>query len=107
LRYDKRIFFAGQITGVEGYMESAAIGLLAGISALLHQHDKPFTPPDPTTCMGALYRYISTPRKNFQPMNMNFGLLEGYDKRRKEFIAERSLSEIEEWQNQIQKDLIE
>jgi methylenetetrahydrofolate--tRNA-(uracil-5-)-methyltransferase len=102
LKQEKRIFFAGQITGVEGYMESTAMGLLAGISALFYQHDKPFTPPDPNTCIGALYRYISTPRKNFQPMNVNFGLLEGYDKRKKEIIAERSLSAIEEWQSRIQ-----
>jgi methylenetetrahydrofolate--tRNA-(uracil-5-)-methyltransferase len=105
LRKDRRIFFAGQITGVEGYMESTAMGLLAGISALYYQQDRLFTAPDPTTCTGALYRYISTPRKNFQPMNINFGLLEGYDKRKKEFLVERSLSAIKSWQSEIEKDL--
>jgi methylenetetrahydrofolate--tRNA-(uracil-5-)-methyltransferase len=97
LKKDSRIFFAGQITGVEGYVESAAMGLLAGIAALDCAAGKQFTPPDAGTCIGALYRYISTPRKNFQPMNVNFGLLEGYNKRQKDAVIARALTSIEDW----------
>jgi methylenetetrahydrofolate--tRNA-(uracil-5-)-methyltransferase len=105
LKADGRIFFAGQITGVEGYMESTAMGLLAGIAALCHQRGKPFVPPGPTTCIGALYRYISTTRKDFQPMNVNFGLLEGYDKRKKEEVAARALETVAAWGQRMRTDL--
>jgi methylenetetrahydrofolate--tRNA-(uracil-5-)-methyltransferase len=105
LRTDDRVFFAGQITGVEGYIESTAMGLLAGISALYYRAGRLFTPPDPCTCIGALYRYISTPRKDFQPMNVNFGLLEGYDKRKKEEVAARALETIETWKEKVRTDL--
>ncbi len=105
LRTDERIFFAGQITGVEGYMESTAMGLLAGIAALYCERGKEFTAPEPTTCIGALYRYIGTERKDFQPMNVNFGLLEGYHKRKKEMVAERALSAVRQWQERVAEDL--
>jgi methylenetetrahydrofolate--tRNA-(uracil-5-)-methyltransferase len=105
LKTDKRVFFAGQITGVEGYMESTAMGLLAGIAALYFQRGLQFTPPDATTCIGALYRYISTERKDFQPMNVNFGLVEGYDKRRKEQVAARALETVQGWGIKVTRDL--
>src|SRR5581483_1365513 len=70
------LFFAGQMTGVEGYIESAATGLLAGINAArLLAGAPPVTPPT-TTALGALLDYITDPeRKRFQPMNVNFGLI--------------------------------
>jgi methylenetetrahydrofolate--tRNA-(uracil-5-)-methyltransferase len=70
------LFFAGQMTGVEGYTESAATGIIAGINAArLVRGEKPFTLP-PETMIGALCEYISHgPADNFQPMNANFGLL--------------------------------
>jgi len=105
LKTDGRIFFAGQITGVEGYMESTAMGLLAGIAALCSERGIPFRPPEPSTCIGALYRYISTKRKDFQPMNINFGLVEGYDKREKERVAERALAGIAGWRDKVRADL--
>jgi methylenetetrahydrofolate--tRNA-(uracil-5-)-methyltransferase len=105
LRFDKRVFFAGQITGVEGYMESTAMGLLAGIAALCFQKGIDFTPPEPTTCVGALYRYISTERKDFQPMNVNFGLLEGYDKRQKERVVRQALQTVQAWREKMERDL--
>ncbi len=68
--------FAGQVTGVEGYVESAAIGLLAGRFAAAEALGQPFVPPPPTTAFGALLAHITGggDAKTFQPMNCNFGL---------------------------------
>ena len=76
LRKNNRIFFAGQITGVEGYMESAGSGILAGINAVRSARgEEPFV-PDECTMLGALCSYISDESvKNFQPMGANFGVL--------------------------------
>jgi len=76
-RDDDALFFAGQLTGVEGYTESIATGLLAGINLARRLEGRPPTLPPPTTMLGALYRYLreAEPR-HFQPMNANFGLLE-------------------------------
>jgi len=104
LRDDPRVLFAGQLTGVEGYTESTATGLLAGVNlSRLLAGEEPVLPP-PTTMLGALYRYLheADPR-HFQPMNANFGLLDELevpvrDKRRKrELMAERALRALEEW----------
>lgn len=76
LRSDPKIFFAGQITGVEGYMESAASGILAGLNAARRLLGKPTVTLPETTMMGALARYISDESvKHFQPMGANFGVL--------------------------------
>ncbi|MDT8273265.1 MAG: methylenetetrahydrofolate--tRNA-(uracil(54)-C(5))-methyltransferase (FADH(2)-oxidizing) TrmFO [Desulfomonilia bacterium] len=76
LRAFPKTFLAGQLTGVEGYMESAATGILAGLSLfkrLLGQH---FTPPEKSTALGALVSYITrATRGTFQPMNINFGIM--------------------------------
>jgi methylenetetrahydrofolate--tRNA-(uracil-5-)-methyltransferase len=104
LRDDPRVLFAGQLTGVEGYTESSATGLLAGINlARLTSGEEPVIPP-PTTMLGALYRYLreADPR-HFQPMNANFGLLDELpepvrDKRKKrEMMAERALADLAAW----------
>ena len=101
LRSKPRIFFAGQITGVEGYVESAASGLMAGINAArLAKTLEPLTFPQ-TTCHGALANYITTAvTKNFQPMNVTFGLLPPLEGRtskkfRKERLATRALDDLE------------
>jgi methylenetetrahydrofolate--tRNA-(uracil-5-)-methyltransferase len=85
LRFDPRLRFAGQITGCEGYVESAAIGLLAGRFAAAEKADEQLSPPPPTTAHGALLAHITgghlpaeeqtaqAPR-SYQPMNVNFGL---------------------------------
>lgn len=99
LKADRRILFAGQITGVEGYMESTAMGLAAGISAFMSATGREFHPPPPSTCIGALIRYLTTENRNFQPMNMNFGLIEGYSKKNKEAAVETALQEMEKWKN--------
>ncbi len=101
-RDDPTLLFAGQLTGVEGYTESAATGLLAGINlARLLVGDDPLVPP-PTTMLGALYRYVhEADPAHFQPMNANFGLLEPLDppvkdkmKKREQLVA-RALAEID------------
>jgi methylenetetrahydrofolate--tRNA-(uracil-5-)-methyltransferase len=106
LRDRPTTLFAGQITGVEGYTESSATGLLAGINlARLLAGEEPVVPPT-TTMLGALYRYLreADPR-HFQPMNANFGLVDDLpgrvkDKRRKrELIAERALADLESWRD--------
>jgi methylenetetrahydrofolate--tRNA-(uracil-5-)-methyltransferase len=78
LKTNPQIFFAGQITGVEGYMESTATGLLAGLNAAAIIDGKTLQPPPPATAIGALINYITSPASaiNFQPMNINFGILE-------------------------------
>ena len=103
LREEGRLFFAGQITGVEGYMESTAMGLLAGMNAVaLSQGKNPVTPP-PTTAMGALIHYITHAETiPFQPMNINFGLflpLPGKvrARERKSLLARRALEDLEKW----------
>ena len=104
LRDDPFTLFAGQLTGVEGYTESSATGLLAGINlARMLAGDEPIIPP-PTTMLGALYRYLNeADPRHFQPMNANFGLLDDLeapirDKRRKrEALAERALRALDEW----------
>ncbi len=104
LRDDARVLFAGQLTGVEGYTESTATGLLAGInmSRMLHGAD-PIVPPA-LSMLGALYRYMreAEPR-HFQPMNANFGLLDELDtpvrdkQIKRERYAERALQAISEF----------
>ncbi len=71
----KNIFFAGQITGVEGYVESISSGLVAGINAVNMLKKKEKTTFSNYTMIGALANYISTPNEKFQPMNANFGIL--------------------------------
>ena len=100
LKSSPQIFFAGQITGVEGYVESAASGLMAGVNAArLANNLEPIIFP-PTTCHGALAHYITTAvAENFQPMNITFGLLAPLETRikknlRKEKFAERALEVI-------------
>ena len=106
LKSSPKIFFAGQITGVEGYVESAASGLMAGINAArLAKNLQPLIFPK-TTCHGALANYITTAvTKNFQPMNITFGLLpplEGRVKKnlRKEKLAARALDDINSFCNE-------
>jgi len=103
-RDDAAVLFAGQITGVEGYTESSATGLLAGINlARILSGDSPVIPP-PTTMLGALYRYLSdADPKHFQPMNANFGLLDELPQRvrdkkqKREQFAERALRDMQSW----------
>ena len=107
-RDDQRLLFAGQLTGVEGYAESAASGILAGVNlARLLAGEAPVVPP-PTTMLGALYRYVHTADPgHFQPMNANFGLLEPLERpvrdkeRKKQLLAERALAEMDRFAQAI------
>ena len=97
------LFFAGQMTGVEGYIESAATGMLAGINAArLLAGDDPVVPPI-TTALGSLLAYITdSERKQFQPMNVNFGLIPPLAKRlrgkaKKEMMSRRALADLTAW----------
>jgi methylenetetrahydrofolate--tRNA-(uracil-5-)-methyltransferase len=104
VREEPTVLFAGQITGVEGYTESTATGLLAGINlARIMLGEDPVIPP-PTTMIGALYRYMTeADPKHFQPMNANFGLLDDLPerikdkKRKRELFAERALGDMHTW----------
>ncbi len=119
-----RLRFAGQITGCEGYIESAAIGLLTGLFAAGERHGRPVAPPPPTTAYGALLGHItgghlvdetaSKSARSFQPMNVNFGLfppmdppthddagvkIKGKDKTfwRKRMMSRRALQDLGGW----------
>lgn len=99
------ILFAGQVTGVEGYVESAAMGLLAGIFIAAEIAGEKIKRPSPATAIGALLNHITLgheARNSFQPMNVNFGLFEPLAEKtkkadRKEAYSERALGEIREW----------
>lgn len=102
VKNNRRLFFAGQITGVEGYVESAASGLLAAIHLADELLGMPARVFDNQTVCGALETHISTPTKDFQPMNANFGILEPMPlrirdkKERYHALAERALKRMEE-----------
>ena len=102
LRTNPRFFFAGQMTGVEGYVESAASGLMAGIQAVCAQKGLPAVEFPDITAMGALAHYISNPAvTDFQPMNVNYGIMPPLEKRvrkrrfRNEMLANRALEAFE------------
>ena len=93
------LFFAGQMTGVEGYVESAMSGLLAGIHVLNRLRHGATAVPEDTSVCGALSRYIASPNKDFQPMNANYGILRDIGrirdkKEKRRMYAERALKEI-------------
>lgn len=103
LKHCHRLFFAGQMTGVEGYMESAAMGLIAGVNAYRYASGMPTIVPPPTTAVGGLINYIThSLTVPFQPINVNFGLfppLKGKVKglQKRHFLAKRALKEMGRW----------
>ncbi len=117
LKADPRLRFAGQVTGVEGYVESAAVGLLAGRFAAAERRGRTLTPPPPTTGLGALIAHITGGHLDgghFQPMNVNYGLLPpmetpkaGADgtkipmkergRAKKKLMSERALADLDDW----------
>jgi methylenetetrahydrofolate--tRNA-(uracil-5-)-methyltransferase len=105
---DPQLLFAGQLTGVEGYTESSATGMLAGINlARLLAGEEPRVPP-PTTMLGGLYRYLrEADAARFQPMNANFGLLEPLDlpmkdkQKKKEALVARALRDMDAFGTEV------
>jgi methylenetetrahydrofolate--tRNA-(uracil-5-)-methyltransferase len=101
------IFFAGQITGVEGYIESTASGLAVGIMAALIAKGSAPAPPPSTTAVGALLKHTrESPKGKYEPMNINFGIIDpppaGTAKRlRKEAAAERALAAATGWMKEM------
>ncbi|MBQ8807956.1 MAG: FAD-dependent oxidoreductase, partial [Clostridia bacterium] len=102
IKYPK-VFFAGQITGVEGYVESASSGMIAGINAARKILGKESIVLPASTCSGALIKYITDrENKKFQPMNANFGIIEWErvkiknKKERYEYISSLALKKLEE-----------
>ena len=96
------LYFAGQMTGVEGYVESAASGMVAGICCALQQQGSPLPDFPRTTALGALAHYVSSPNSAFQPMNVTYGIMEGWPEKvrggkqaRYEKIAQRALETVE------------
>ena len=102
-RDDDTLFFAGQLTGVEGYTESLGTGLLAGINLARRLGGKAPAVPPPSTMLGGLYRYLrEADPAHFQPMNANFGLLDPLPARvpkekKKAMLAERAVAAMQEW----------
>ena len=121
LKVDPRLRFAGQVTGVEGYVESAAVGLLAGRFAAAERLGRTIAPPPPTTALGALVGHITgghleAGKGSFQPMNINYGLLppmespkRAEDGRRlgakektrtkKRMVGDRALADLDAWRS--------
>jgi len=110
LNNHNNIKFAGQITGVEGYVESAASGLVTAIITALQYYKKDIILPPNNTAMGALIHYITKGHLNnndFQPMNINFGLFPPIEKKikdkkkKKEFICDNAIMQIKNWYKNI------
>jgi methylenetetrahydrofolate--tRNA-(uracil-5-)-methyltransferase len=104
LKSASHIRFAGQITGCEGYVESASVGLMAGIMAAHELTGRDFTPPPVTTAFGALLGHITgdAEAESYQPMNINFGLFpppesKVHKKERKAFYTSRARADLAEW----------
>ena len=112
LKSNPGIYFAGQITGVEGYLESASMGLLASLSAIAKITKRTYNKPPMSTALGALINYLTkTNKKNFQPMNINFGLfwiqeMKIKDKKeRNQKIALNAIEEIKNWRDKLNHQL--
>ncbi len=103
------LYVAGQLSGVEGYVESAAMGILAGLNAARRATDLPAAVPPPTTALGALISHLTTPTKNFQPSNVNFGLFpplaqKTHKKMRGQAYADRARDDLEAWMGEYGLD---
>lgn len=107
LKANVKVFFAGQITGVEGYVESAASGMLAAIHLYEKLNGRQPKIPDDTCVLGALSAHIARSNKNFQPMNANYGILRPADirirdkKERYKYLSERALKTVEEYKKNL------
>ncbi len=107
LKDNPNLFFAGQMTGVEGYVESAMSGLLCGIHAYRRMQGKETLVPQDTCVCGALSHYVARENRHFEPMNANYGILgSGFErvrdkKEKKRLLSERALQEINRWKEEL------
>jgi methylenetetrahydrofolate--tRNA-(uracil-5-)-methyltransferase len=108
LKVRRTTFFAGQIVGVEGYTESAAMGGLTGINAVRGLNHLPLITPPATTAHGSLIHYITTSDPtHFQPININYGLFPPLETRtrdkeqKRRLIGERALKDLEAWKTRF------
>lgn len=107
-RKDPRVFFAGQLAGTEGYIENVASGLVAGLNAVqLYNEAEPILFPD-ESATGSLCRYVSTPQRDFAPMNIHFGLLPPMDLPRRiakadkqRLLCERALTSLAPYEQRL------
>ena len=105
LKVNNSVFVTGQLSGVEGYVESSAIGILSAIFIDLKMRDKQFIAPPTSTILGSLYNYIINANpKDFAPMNANFGILYNASKMNREQCIEQSLSDIKKYYDEVNKD---
>jgi len=106
LKAEPHIHLAGQITGVEGYVESAACGLWLGLLLSAKAHGRHLPPPPQTTALGALLNHLRKPSKHFTPSNIHFGLMPELaehtkKKARKAQMADRARIDFTTWKNQV------
>ena len=104
------LFFAGQMTGVEGYVESAGSGLVAGVCAAMRELGRPLPDFPRETALGALAHYVAADNRNFQPMNVTYGIMEGWPEKvrggkqaRYEKIANRALETVDKLKQEIDR----
>jgi methylenetetrahydrofolate--tRNA-(uracil-5-)-methyltransferase len=113
LKKNSGIYFAGQIIGVEGYVESASMGLLAALSAVKRIKGEVYSTPPVDTALGSLLKYVTeTRRQSFQPMNINYGLFQVQEmkirnkRERNKKIELKSLYSLSQWMETINGELV-
>ena len=113
LKKNSGIYFAGQIIGVEGYVESVSMGLLAALSAVKRIKGEVYSAPPVDTALGSLLKYVTeTRRQSFQPMNINYGLFQVQEmkirnkKERNKKIELKALDSLSQWMETINGELV-
>ena len=113
LKKNSGIYFAGQIIGVEGYVESVSMGLLAALSAVKRIKGEVYSTPPVDTALGSLLKYVTeTRRQSFQPMNINYGLFQVHEmkirnkRERNKKIELKALDSLSQWMETINGELV-
>jgi methylenetetrahydrofolate--tRNA-(uracil-5-)-methyltransferase len=113
LKENSGIYFAGQIIGVEGYVESVSMGLLAALSAVKRIKGEAYTVPPVDTALGSLLNYVTEARRpSFQPMNINYGLFQVHEMKirnkleRNKKIELKALESLSQWMKTINGELV-